>query len=58
MLHLHALRTQTNQEEYDAFMPWRDVLHWKPGERKRIKRKYHRRWRKQVKSQLLNASAN
>lgn len=58
MIHLHARRTTTNQEEYDAFMPWRHVIQWRQGERKRIKRSYHRRWRKEVRRQLRSASPN
>jgi hypothetical protein len=32
--------------EWDALTWWKNVLHWRPGERKRIKRKYNKRQRK------------
>ena len=33
-------------DEYDALTPWRKVLHWRAGERARIKRGYRRRERR------------
>ena len=33
-------------DEYDAFSGWRKVLHWKPGQLKKIKRAYNKRVRK------------
>jgi hypothetical protein len=32
-------------DELDAFTRWRRYLHWRPGERARIKRGYRRRER-------------
>ena len=34
-----------NGDEWDALSPWKRFLHWRPGERKRIKRGYNRRQR-------------
>lgn len=39
-------------QESDAFTAWRHLLLWKAGERKALKRKYHRRWRKIVREEL------
>ena len=36
-----------NGDEYDALTKWKRFLHWKPGERKRIKRGYNKRVRQQ-----------
>ena len=36
-------------EEQDAFTPWRRYLHWKPGERKQIKRRANRRERHEAR---------
>jgi hypothetical protein len=33
-------------DEYDALTSWRKVLHWRAGERARIKRHYRRRERR------------
>lgn len=33
-------------DEFDALTKWRNVLHWRPGERARIKRGYRRRERR------------
>ncbi len=41
--------------EEDAFTGWRHLLKWKAGQRKAAKRKYHRRWRKQVRRQVREA---
>ncbi len=38
-----------NGEEQDALTRWKRYLHWKPGERKKIKRAYNKRARKQAK---------
>ena len=32
--------------EFDAFTGWRYLLHWKSGDRKKIKRGYNKRVRK------------
>lgn len=36
----------TSGDEHDALTHWRHYLHWKPGERKRIKRAFRRRVRR------------
>lgn len=36
--------------EWDALTRWKKVLHWNPGERKLIKRKYNKRQRKMWRS--------
>jgi len=41
-----------NGDEYDAFTGWRRLLHWKPGERRRIKRAFNRRVRGMEKRAL------
>lgn len=42
----------TNGDEFDALTRWRHRLHWKPGERSTIKRRYRRRERRQAKRAL------
>lgn len=39
-------------DEQDALTGWRHYLHWKPGERKRIKKKYNKRVRYKIKQHL------
>ena len=39
-------------DEFDAFSRWREVLNWKPGELKAIKRSYNRRVRRSVRREL------
>jgi len=39
-------------DEYDALTRWKNYLHWKPGERKRIKRKYNKRARYRIRLEL------
>jgi hypothetical protein len=39
-------------DEVDAFTRWRTVLHWRPGERHKIKRRYRKRVRREVKEAL------
>ncbi len=36
-------------DEYDAFTRWRKMLIWKPGQLKKIKRRYNKRVRQAVK---------
>jgi hypothetical protein len=36
-------------DEYDAFTGWRKVLHWHPGQRKKIKRRANKRERRNAK---------
>jgi len=33
-------------DEYDGLTKWKKYLHWRPGERKRIKRRYNKRARR------------
>lgn len=35
--------------EFDALTRWKKFLHWRAGERKRIKQKYNRRERRQAR---------
>lgn len=35
-----------NGDEYDALTQWKRFLHWRPGERKAIKRRYNKRVRR------------
>lgn len=37
---------QHSADEYDAFTRWRRVLLWRPGERKQLKQRSHRRDRR------------
>ncbi len=39
-------------DEYDAFTWWKRYCHWRPGERKRIKRGYNRRARRLAKMEI------
>lgn len=39
-----------NGDEFDALTHWKNYLHWKPGQRKRIKRMYNKRVRRIFKS--------
>jgi len=34
-------------DEYDAFTGWKKYLRWRPGTRKKIKRKFNKRQRRQ-----------
>ena len=36
-------------DEYDAFSKFRKFLNWKPGQLKKIKRAYNKRFRKAIK---------
>lgn len=36
-------------DEYDAFTKWRRFLRWKPGQLRKIKRRYWKRFRKNEK---------
>jgi len=37
-------------DEYDAVTSWRHVLNWKAGERKRIKRRLNKRFRREARA--------
>ena len=39
-------------DEHDAFTRWKRYVHWKPGERKRIKKKASRRARQSAKREV------
>lgn len=41
-----------NGDEYDALTRWKNVLHWKPGERRKIKQKFWKRVRHEIKELL------
>jgi hypothetical protein len=38
-----------NGDEQDALTKWKSVYNWRPGQRKRVKRRYNRRMRRIVK---------
>ena len=40
-------------DEYDAFSKWRNVHRWGRGQLKKIKRGYHKRFRKLNKNRLV-----
>lgn len=44
-------------DEYDALTGWRRALHFRAGERARIKRKARRRLRRQLKREVADARA-
>jgi len=35
-----------NGDEFDALTGWKQFLNWRPGQRKKIKKKYNRRFRR------------
>ena len=39
-------------DEHDAFSGWRRFLHWRPGERPRLKRKFNKRVRAAIKDEI------
>lgn len=39
-------------DEYDALTGWKRMLHWRPGERKRIKKRFWKRQRQNNKQSL------
>lgn len=39
-------------DEYDALTSWYKVLHWRPSQRKAIKRKFNKRQRKNASKQI------
>ena len=39
-------------DEMDAFTRWRRWLHWKPGQRKKIKNRYSRRVRRYANQEI------
>lgn len=41
-----------DEDEQDAYTAWRRVLPWKPGERKAIKRRTHRRERREAQADI------
>ena len=41
------LTKMKSSDEYDALTRWKNLFHWKPGERKRIKQQYNRRIRRE-----------
>lgn len=36
-------------DEYDALSKWKRLFRWRPGKRKAVKKKYNKRFRKEVK---------
>ena len=47
----------TSGDEQDALTPADHHLHWKPGERKKIKQKYSRRQRAALKQEVMTETA-
>ena len=45
-----------NGDEQDAFSRYHLILHWRSGERKRIKRNYNRRVRRLAKLHLTDCA--
>lgn len=43
-------------DEYDALTRWKRYLHWRSGERKRIKRGYNRRQRRALRIEPFGVS--
>lgn len=41
-----------SDDEHDAFTGWRRVLNWRPGQRKQLKQKSHRRDRRAARRAL------
>lgn len=41
-------------DEYDALTRWKSFFHWRPGQRKKIKRAYNKRFRKESNMLLRN----
>ena len=37
-------------DEYDAVTPWRRILRWKAGQRKAIKRRLNKRFRREARA--------
>lgn len=48
----------TTGDEWDAFTKWRRFLHWKPGERKKIKKMSHQRDRRAISQELRDKVRN
>jgi hypothetical protein len=44
-----------NGDEYDALTAAKRYYHWRPGDRKRIKRGYQRRFRQSVRVAMRDA---
>lgn len=45
-------RTGANWEEHDAYTNWRRMLFWQRGETKGVKRRTHRRERREAKAEI------
>ena len=45
-------------DEFDALTKWRHWLHWRAGERARIKRGYRRRERRVLKQKIRKEDAD
>ena len=41
------LTKMKSSDEYDALTRWKNLFHWKPGQRKKIKQQYNRRIRRE-----------
>lgn len=46
---------KSTDDEIDAFTGWRKVLHWRPGQRKAVKKRSHRRDRRAARRQASRA---
>jgi hypothetical protein len=49
-------RRAINGDEQDAYTSWRRVMFWQSGELKRIKRRTHKRERREAKSHIIKES--
>lgn len=49
---------RTTADEYDAFTGWRRVMHWRPGQRKTIKKRSHRTDRRTARRLLTRGKFN
>ncbi len=45
-------RRVVHEDEQDAYTGWRRVYPWKPGERKGIKRRTHKRERREARVEI------
>lgn len=45
-------RRMIRAEEYDLYTKWRHVLFWQQGERHKIKRRTHKRERREAQQQI------
>jgi hypothetical protein len=49
-------RRMVDGDEYDAYTRWRHLLHWRPGQIKAIKRRTHKRERREGRREADRAA--